>query len=313
MTTPTFKNIEEAHLRIKDYITNTPVLKFELLDKELGANIFLKMDSMQRTKAFKERGAYNSILAYKEEHGHFPEKIVVQSSGNHAQAVASAAQKFGIKALVYMIEASSPLKIQKTKDFGAEVILCKERSEVNRLANEKATKEGYHLIHPASGEHTIAGQGTACSEALKEIGEVEAIFAPCGGGGLISGTYLAASQLSKNSKVYACEPAAANDVARSFRSGKIVGYDKVPNTIADGARTLATTEQTFEILKKIEDVLEISEAKIQYWYDKFYELTNNKIELTSALAIAGVEQFLENNPDKKDTKILVMISGGNTI
>lgn len=305
-----FKDIEEAHLRIKDYVVNTPVLNFKVLDDELGANIFAKMDSEQQTKSFKARGAYNSVLAYKEENGEFPKKIVVQSSGNHAQAIASVSKQFGIEALIYMIKASSQLKIQRTRDLGAEVILCEERSEVNRLADEKI-KEGYHFVHPAGGKYTIPGQGTACYEALKEIGEVDYIFTPCGGGGLVSGTYLAAQGLSENAKIYACEPEIANDAARSFKQGSIVRYESAPKTIADGARTLSVTEDSFQIIKNIAGVLEVSEEKIKSWQDKFTKTTGYKIEPTSALAIAGAEQFLQNNPDKKNSKILIIISGGN--
>jgi len=305
-----FKHVEEAYSRIKSYVNNTPVLNFESIDSEFGSKIFFKMDSEQKTRSFKARGAYNSILAYKEENGEFPKKIVVQSSGNHAQAIASVSKIFGIEALVYMIKASSPLKIQRTKDLGAKVILREERSEVNKLADEKI-KEGYYFIHPAGGEHTISGQGTACYEALKEIGEVDYIFTPCGGGGLTAGTYLAAQGLSNNAKVYACEPEIANDAARSFREGKIVSFEKVPKTIADGARTLSVTEYSFEILKKIAGVLEISEDKIKFWQEKFEKETGNKIELTSALALAGAEQFLSKNPDKKNSKILIIVSGGN--
>jgi len=305
-----FKHVEEASSRIKDYVINTPVFNFEALDNELGSKIFFKMDSKQKTKSFKARGAYNSVLAYKEESGEFPKKIVVQSSGNHAQAIASVAKEFGIEALVYMIKDSSPIKIQRTKDLGATVILCEERSEVNKLAYEKI-KEGYYFIHPAGGEHTISGQGTACYEALKEVGEVDYIFTPCGGGGLTAGSYLAAQGLSKNAKVYACEPEIANDAARSFKAGKIISYKSAPKTIADGARTLSVTPYSFETLKKIAGVLEISEEKIKFWQDKFGKVTGHKIEATSALTLAGIEQFLANHPDKKNSKMLAIISGGN--
>lgn len=308
----TFSDIEQSYLRIKDHVKNTPLLTFEQFDQRFNAKLFFKMDCKQETGSFKERGAFNSILAFREIHGHLPKKIVIQSSGNHAQAVAKVAKGFGIEVLVYMIKESSKLKIQKARDLGAKVVLCDERSEANYLADQKA-KQGYHFIHPASGEFTITGQGTACYEALKEIGEVDYIFAPCGGGGLVSGSYLATQGLAKNAKVYACEPLLGNDVALSFKKGEIVSFKTAPKTIADGARTLATTEQTFAIIKKLAGVLEISEEKIKYWANEFKKMTTHKIEPTSALAIAGVEQLFLADKLPKDAKILVIISGRNVM
>jgi len=305
-----FQDVENAYLRIKDYIQKTPVISNTDLDKYFGAKIYFKMESGQKTKSFKERGAFNSILAYKEKHGFLPKKISVSSSGNHAQAMARVAKEFGIEVVVYMITKASPLKIQNTRDLGAKVILCERRSEANRLAKEKE-QEGYHYVHPADGDYVISGQGTACLEALREIGEVDAVFAPCGGGGLVSGSYLATTGLSKNAKVFACEPLNANDVAKSVRENKIFSFEDTPDTIADGARTLAPTEQAFEYLKKLAGILEIPEEKISFWQKKFYEITNHKIETTSALVLAGIEQYLSKNNNIKNQKILAIISGGN--
>jgi threonine dehydratase len=296
--------------RIKNYIKNTPVISDQKLNEELGAQIFFKMENQQETNSFKARGAFNAILSYKEKHGKFPEKIVAQSSGNHGQGIAYACKKFGIKALIYMINKASPLKIAAVKNLGAEVILLEKRSDVNAQALEKQ-KDGYVFIHTSGDANVISGQGTAALEALAEIGEVDAIFAPCGGGGLISGCFLAAQNLSPKAKIFACEPLSANDVARSVRERKIVGFEDTPNTIADGARTLATSEICFQYLKQIAGILEISEEEIIFWQKKLSEILRQKIETTSALAIAGAKQFLVNNPQEKNQKILVIISGGN--
>ncbi len=296
--------------RIKNYIKNTPVIFDQKLNEELGAQIFFKMENQQETNSFKARGAFNAILSYKEEHGKFPEKIVAQSSGNHGQGIAYACKKFGIKALIYMITKASPLKIAAVKNLGAEVILLEKRSDVNAQALEKQ-KDGYVFIHTSGDANVISGQGTAALEALAEIGEVDAIFAPCGGGGLISGCFLAAQNLSPKAKIFACEPLSANDVAQSVRERKIVGFEDTPNTIADGARTLATSEICFQYLKQIAGILEISEEEIIFWQKKLSESLQQKIEPTSALAIAGAKQFLVNNPQEKNQKILVIISGGN--
>jgi threo-3-hydroxy-L-aspartate ammonia-lyase len=305
-----FSNIIEAHNRIKDYIVKTPVISNEILSKKFGARIFLKMENQQFSKSFKERGAFNAILAYKEKHGNFPPKIVAQSSGNHAQAIARVAKEFGLEALIYMTKTVSPLKIARTRELGATVILCDRRIEANKNAEEK-TKEGYFFIHPADGEYVISGQGTACFEALNEIGEVDLIFAPCGGGGLVVGSYLASLGLSKNAKTFACEPKNANDVAMSVEVGAIVGFEDTPNTIADGARTLRVTEQSFFHLQKLAGVLEIEEEKIDFWQKELSEILGQKIEPTSALTIAGIEQYLEKNPNLKNQRILAIVSGGN--
>jgi threo-3-hydroxy-L-aspartate ammonia-lyase len=305
-----FDDVVKAHNRIKTHIENTPIISNKKLNEELGVQIFFKMENLQKTKSFKARGAFNAILAYQEKHGKLPEKIVVQSSGNHAQAIAYACKKFGIPALVYMITKASPTKIAAVRALGAEVILFEKRAEVNAAAEEKQ-KEGYVFIHPSDNDEVIAGQGTAAFEALEEIGEVDAIFAPCGGGGLIGGCFLAAQSLSKNAKIFACEPLNGNDVAQSFRDGKIFHFEDTPNTIADGARTLATSQRCFSYIKQFSGVLEIAEEEIIFWQKKLSAILEQKIEPTSALGIAGVAQFVKNNPQLKNQKFLVIISGGN--
>ncbi len=159
MSKLTFENVFAARERIKKYIVNTAVISNEKLNQELGAQVFFKMENQQIAKSFKARGAFNAILTYQEKHGKFPEKIVVQSSGNHAQAIAFACKQFGIKALIYMITKASPLKIKAARDLGAEVVLLEKRSDVNKMAEEKQ-KEGYFFIHPSADADVICGQGT---------------------------------------------------------------------------------------------------------------------------------------------------------
>ncbi len=305
-----FEQVKLAANRLKNHIEKTPVISNEELNRELGAQIFLKMENQQKAKSFKARGAFNSLLAYKEKHEKFPQKVVAQSSGNHAQAIAKACQEFNIPALIYMINKASPVKIAATRALGAEVVLLEKRSEVNKSAEDKQ-KEGYFFVHPNDGDDVLCGQGTAAFEALSEIGEVEAIFAPCGGGGLVAGSYLAGLGLSPKAKMFACEPLNANDAARSVRLGKVVGYDDTPNTVADGARTLHVMPQTFSYLQRVAGFFEIPEEEIISWQKKLSEILEQKIEPTSALAIAGAAQFLKNNPQVKNPKLLVIISGGN--
>lgn len=309
-----FEDIEKAHKRIVRYIKNTPIISSQKINEELGAEIFFKMENQQITNSFKARGAFNAILAYKERNGNFPEKIVVQSSGSHAQAIAYACKEFGIKALIYMIDKASAIKVEAVRKLGAEVILLAKRSDVNEQALAKE-KEGYFFIHPSADADVICGQGTSALEALKEIGEIDAIFAPCGGGGLLSGCFLAAQGLSPKAKTFICEPLNGNDVAQSLRSQKIIGFDDTPNTIADGARTLETSEICFHYLKQMAGVFEVAEEEISFWQKKLSDILEQKIEPTSALTISAISSFLQKNSQinfqGKNSKILAIISGGN--
>ncbi len=306
----TFDDVLLAHNRIKKHISKTPIISNKVLNKELDAEIFFKMENQQLTNAFKARGAFNAVLSYQEKHQKLPERIVAHSSGNHAQAVALVCKNLKIPATIYMAKNASEFKIAATKALGAKVIVCEKRSEANRLAHEKEN-EGYFLIHPFDNDDVIAGQGTSAFEALTEIGEVDGIFVPCGGGGFVSGSYLAASKLSPSAKVFGSEPKNANDIAISIRRGEIFSFEESPNTIADGARTLATTPRCFEYLKKLSGVFEIEEEKIEFWQKKLSKILDQKIEPTSALTIASLEEYLENNTEAKGGKFLVIISGGN--
>jgi threonine dehydratase len=304
------EEIVEAHHRISNFIINTPLITDQKINEILQAKVFLKLDNLQRTNSFKIRGAINTILKYREINHHFPKKIVVQSSGNHGQAVAWAGKIFNIPVLIYMANTVSSFKVQACRSLGAEVVLCEKRIIANTLAEQKV-KEGYFFIHPSDHDDVIIGQGTCAYEALKETREVSAVFASVGGAGLIAGTMLATQLLSPNSKVIGCEPLIANDASQSFRKNKIIGFDDTPLTIADGARTLKISERCFYYLKQIDEMLEISEQKIIEWQEKLSKILQQKIEPTSALAIAGLEQYLKKNKSEQNQKFLVLISGGN--
>jgi threonine dehydratase len=307
-----FNDILQAKNRIQNYIVKTPILTNQNLNLELNANIHFKCENFQTTGSFKLRGAANKILKFKEQNGYFPEKVVAVSSGNHAQAVAYLAKQFGIKALIYMEEKASPYKIKNTKDYGAQVILTRTKKETEILAEEKV-KEGYLYVHSSNDEDIICGQGTACLESLQEIGDVDAVFAPCGGGGLIAGSYLACQNQNQKPQVFASEPKNANDTSISYQTGKIYSFDQTPKTIADGAKTLRPSAITFPYIKKLNGVYEISEEEIISWTTILSQNLNTPIEPTSALAIAGCKQFLQNKngKQKRTPNILIIISGGN--
>lgn len=306
-----FNDITQAHIRISNHTKNTPIYSNDIINKTLGANIFLKMDNHQETNSFKVRGAFNAILSYFEKHHHFPKKIVAQSSGNHAQALAYAGKKFGIEVLIYMAKNTSPLKIKTAREYGATVILCEKRIEANQLA-EKKQEEGYVFIHPSDNDDVIAGQGTCALEVFLAIKNVKALFAPCGGGGLLSGSLISKNALTPSTKLIGCEPLNANDAKRSIINKKIEGYEDSPSTIADGARTLKVSTRCFQYLQELDDILEISEEKIIYWQQHLTKLLQEKIEPTSALSIAGCEEYINKLPNKSPSdNYVVIITGGN--
>ncbi len=303
-------DVEKSYYRIKNFIKKTPIYTNQEFDKIFNAQVFFKCENFQETNSFKARGAFNSIISYKEKNGFFPKKIVAISSGNHAQAVAFACKKFGIKALIFMAKNASKFKIAATKNYGAEVVVCETRQEADFMAQEKSQKEGYFFIHPSASAEVILGQATCCFEAFEEIGEVDAVFTPVGGGGLASGALIASKNFSDKIKVFGCEPEIANDAAISVRENKIFSFTKNPQTIADGARTMQVSPICFSYLKQLENIFEISEDEIKFWCAEFFKLSNIKIEPTSALAIAGAKKYCDSvNYEQK--KILIIVSGGN--
>lgn len=295
-----------AYNRIKNHINKTPLLQSSTLNKMLSSNIYFKFEGMQKVGAFKARGALNVLLSLQEK-GQLPNEIVAYSSGNHAQAVAWAAKTLGVKAMIIVPSIASPIKIAATKSYGAKVIITKERQEAEDLAHEKS--KTCFLLPPYDHDDVIAGQGTAAFEAWVQEYQFDAVFAPCGGGGLISGTYLATRLFSETAKVYAVEPAMANDAAQSYKTGVIKRFQTSPMTIADGTRTLSISERTFQYIKKLDGFYEISEDNIIYWTQWLTHLLKITLEPTAAMGIAGVYEWIKKGNVNK--KILVILSGGN--
>jgi threonine dehydratase len=303
------ENIAIAQKRIRNYITRTPVMSSGILNEFLGNKIFFKMEALQKIGAFKARGAINTLLRLKEK-GQLPDHVVTFSSGNHAQGVAWAAKTLGIKATILMDESSSSLKKQATKAYGAELIITKDRNAAEAGVEEYVQK-GAYLIKPYAHPYVIQGQGTACYEALMDMQvDPDAIFTPCGGGGLASGTFLAAKELNSKAKLFFTEPETANDACKSVRDGNIFRFDSSPNTICDGVRTLGIADITFNYLKQFDGFFELSEEEIVYWTQWLIHLLKVNIEPSCALAMAGVFKWLRDN-ELKGQNILVIISGGN--
>ena len=306
-----FDSINQALNRIFGYINHTPIFSSQKLNELLQNTILFKMENQQKANSFKVRGAFNAVLAYKEQFGFFPKKMVAYSSGNHGYALSLVGKTFNIPTLIFMTHNCSLSKIKAVQSQNAELVLLKTRQEAI-LACQQKEQEGYIFFHPSDNNHIIAGQGTCILEDyLINPRNIVAIFASCGGGGLLSGCFLASQKAYPNAKVIGCEPAIANDASLSVQQNKIFSFTTSPNTIADGARTLAVSDRCFFYLKQLSQILEISEEQIIFWQQQLTLHLQQNIEYTSALAMAGCVKFLEQNQHYKQQQFLVVISGGN--
>lgn len=297
-----------AYERIKSYLHETPALQSETLNEMLGHDIYFKVESLQKTGAFKVRGSLNHLLQLKEQNS-LPSKVVAYSTGNHGIGLAWVARLLGIHARIYLPEHTSAVKQQAAKYYGAEVIYT-----ATRLEAEERTKidgsNGFYYMHPSDSDMTIAGAGTLCYEALQQLNfKPDAIFASCGGGGLLSGTYLAKELLSPESLLFGTEPLVANDAYLSLESGKIFRFKNSPETIADGLKTLGVSERTFKYLQKLDGFYLGVEKDIYYWTAWLIHLLKCAVEPSAALNMIGVCRWLASQKERK--KVLVIISGGN--
>lgn len=302
------QSVQEAQQRTSPYLHRTPVLESQQLNQWLGGHrILFKAECMQKIGAFKARGALNTLLMLKEQ-GKLPRKVVAVSSGNHAQAVAWAAQMLGVHATIFITSKASPLKIHATRSYGAEVVLTETRQE-SEAGMRAMEADGAYAIPPYDHDGVIAGQGTACLELLQDGHAPDAVFAPCGGGGLLSGTWLATQLLRPQTLVFGGEPLAANDAADSLRAGHIVGFDTLPHTIADGVITLRVAERTFQYLQKIAGIIEVSEEDIIYWTQWLAHLLKLTIEPAAAVSMAAAALWLKQQTEPRS--VAVILSGGN--
>ncbi len=303
-----FNAILQSHGRIKPWLNPTPIVSSRLLNQWLGHEIYFKAECLQKTGAFKFRGAL-SVLTWLQQQNALPTQVVANSSGNHAQAVAHAAALFGCQASIYCAENISPVKAAATESYGAKVLKYPTRLEADKAVQQAAAEADTVWIPPYNHEQIIAGQGTACFEALSELDDVDAVFSPCGGGGLTSGTLISTRAMQPNAKMFACEPLAANDAAESLRKGSIQTLTSPPNTLADGAATPCVGDLTFPFLQQLDGLYEVSEARILYWTQWLQHLLKLHVEPTSAMTMEGVVEWLRDQPRKQ--RVLVILSGGN--
>lgn len=303
----TYSEIQEAYDRISKEINHTPVMTSRTLNSLLNAQIYLKCENFQRIGAFKFRGAYNAISQLTDEQK--SKGVITHSSGNHAQAVALTSKILGINATIVMPKGSPQVKINATRDtYGAKVVLCENTVKSrHETCDSIISEEGQTLIHPYDNDHIIAGAGTAALELLHEVPDLDIIIAPVGGGGLLSGSSIAAKGINSNIRVIAAEPERADDAHRSFLSGKIE-VNQNPNTIADGLRT-NLCPRTFEIIKSnVENIITVSESKIIQAMQFIWERMKIIIEPSSAVPLAAL---LSHKLSIENLKVGLIISGGN--
>jgi threonine dehydratase len=302
----TLKEVEDAYKRIKDTINKTPVMTSRTLNDRVKASVFCKCENYQRMGAFKMRGAYNTISQLSKEEK--AKGVITHSSGNHAQAVALSARILGVKATVVMPKGSPQVKINATKGYGAEVVLCENTlASREETTNKLIAQHGYTLVHPYDNDNIIRGAGTAAYELIKEVGDLDLVFCPVGGGGLLSGTSIATKGMCPKSKVIAVEPKNADDAFKSFQAGKVV-ENKTTNTIADGLRT-NLCQRTFDIIKKnVDQVVLVTEQEIVDAMRFLWERMKIVVEPSGAVPLAGV---LSGQVPVQGKRVGVILSGGN--
>jgi len=301
-------NLLKACENIQSRLVQTPVVTCSELNERFGHNFYFKMDCLQKTGAFKVRAVLNHLISLQNKK-HLPEKIVTYSTGNHAIALGYVCNLLGIKCRIYLSRSTSKTKIDIIKEHHPEIIYTENRKEAEVMA--RGDEKGYFL-HPSDSDLSIAGSGTMCYEALQQL-EVkpDAIFAACGGGGLLSGSLLAKKLLSPDSLLFGCEPQSANDAFLSLQDNKIFEFQETPQSIADGLITPRLSKRTFEYIKKIEGIILSTEEEIKNWTISLNLLLNNKIEPSSAITMPCAIKWLEKTLPSKKQNILLLISGGN--
>lgn len=302
----TLQDIWEARERIKPYAHRTPVLTCESINQQVGAQVFLKCENFQKVGAFKFRGACNAVYTLSDAEAE--KGVVTHSSGNHAQALALAARMRGIPAYIVMPNNAPDVKKNAVAGYGGQITFCEPTLQARESTMERIRLDtGATVVHPYNDERVIAGQGTATLELLEDVPELDVVIAPVGGGGLLSGTSIAATESKKKIRVVAGEPEMADDAFRSLKEGRIVPSVN-PKTIADGLLT-SLGELTYPIIReRVEQIVTVSEQGIVDAMKFVWERAKIIIEPSSAVAV-GV--LWEKKIDLSRLKVGVILSGGN--
>ena len=302
----TYNDIEKAHQRISDHIHNTPILTSDSLDNELGSNLFFKCENFQKTGSFKIRGATNSILQLNDTE--IKNGIITTSSGNHGAAVAFIANKIGASSKIIMPNNTPKNKIENVERYGGEIFYCEPNIKSREDTLEKMIqKSGGSIIHPYNDEKIIAGQGTAAKELIEKVPDLDAIICPVSGGGLLSGTLLAAKNLKPGIKVFGAEPENADDTYRSILNNKIMS-NETTDTIADGLRAQVGTV-TFPIIKEnVNEILLVSEEMIISSMYMIWQRLKIIIEPSCSIVLAAL---MLNSNKFLNKKVGLILTGGN--
>ncbi|MBU2287724.1 MAG: threo-3-hydroxy-L-aspartate ammonia-lyase [Gammaproteobacteria bacterium] len=310
---PTYDDVAAASARIQGHAHRTPVWRSATADARWGSRFFFKCENFQRMGAFKFRGAFNALSRFDEAQRRGG--VIAFSSGNHAQAIALAARLLAIPAVIVMPADAPASKVAATRGYGAEVVSYDRYTEDREaLARRLAEERRMTLIPPYDHPDVIAGQGTAVKELIDEVGPLDRLYVCLGGGGLLSGSALAARELSPDCKIYGVEPEAGNDGQRSFREGRIVHID-TPKTIADGAQTQHLGHYTFDIIRRdVDDILTVSDAQLVDAMRFFAERMKMVVEPTGSLAFAAAcAAGLDGAPAQgaRGDRVGIVVSGGN--
>jgi threonine dehydratase len=302
----TLSHIQQAAIRIKPYAHRTPILTCRSLDEKVGAHVYLKCENLQKVGAFKFRGACNAVFSLSDEQA--ARGVSTHSSGNHAQALALAAKLRGIPAYIVMPNNAPQVKKDAVAGYGGQITFCEPTLEARESALAKVVKQtGAEVVHPYNDERVIAGQGTAALELLEDMPDLDVVMAPVGGGGLLSGTSIAATELKKGIRVIGAEPEMADDAHRSMQAGEIIPSVN-PKTIADGLLTSLGTI-TFPILReRVGRIVTVSEKGIVDSMKFVWERAKIVIEPSAAVAVAVL---WERKVDLSGLNVGVILSGGN--
>ena len=304
--TVTYDDVAAAHERIRAHAKRTPTLTSSTVDELTGARVHFKCENFQRMGAFKFRGAFNALSQLGTEERR--RGVVAFSSGNHAQAVALAGKLLGIETLIVMPADAPRVKLDATRGYGAQVITYEKGESRDEIATRLSNDQGMALIPPFDHPHIIAGQGTAAKELIEDAGPLDLLLVPCGGGGLICGSAIAANHLAPQCRVIGVEPAAGDDATRSFKEKKLVTIP-LPDTIADGARTTSLGAITFPLLlRHVSDMLTVTDAELLRAMFFLWERMKIVVEPTGTL---GFSALFSNKLDVTGLRVGVILSGGN--
>lgn len=306
MYIPTFDDVKAAHERIQPWVHRTPVLTSQTLNGMSGAELYFKCENFQKAAAFKARGATNAVFSLSEDE--LSRGVATHSSGNHALSLSRAAQCRGIPCTVIMPETAPRAKMRAVEGYGGTIITCKPSVQAREAALEEyVARTGANFVHPFNDHRVIAGQATCARELLEDVGELDAVVAPIGGGGMISGTSLTCANVAPQTRIYAAEPKNADDAYRSFKAGHII-EDDAPDTVADGLRVSLRPLTWHFVSNYVHDILLASEEEIIDAMRLVWERMKIVIEPSSAVAVATV---LKNPEIFSGRRVGVILTGGN--